>query len=86
MLDGDVPHLLVSDIGMPGTDGYAMLRRIRALRDARAEIPAWPSPPTCGSEDQARAADAGFQAHLSKPVDPGELQLTIERLARPMAR
>jgi signal transduction histidine kinase/ActR/RegA family two-component response regulator len=82
LLAGDLPDLLVSDIGMPGTDGYAMLRRIRGLHDARAAIPAVAVTAYVRREDQARAADAGFQAHLGKPVDPGELQVTVERLAR----
>jgi signal transduction histidine kinase/ActR/RegA family two-component response regulator len=82
LLASDPPDLLVSDIGMPGTDGYAMLRRIRSLRDARAAIPAVAVTAYVRREDQVRAADAGFQAHLGKPVDPGELQVTVERLAR----
>ncbi|MEJ0099541.1 MAG: ATP-binding protein [Pseudomonadota bacterium] len=76
------PHVIVSDIGMPGTDGYALLRQIRALNDARADIPAVAVTAYVRREDQVQAARAGFQAHLSKPVDAGELQSTVERVAR----
>jgi len=82
VLTREAPHLLVSDIGMPGTDGYALLRQIRALGNSRAIIPAIAVTAYVRSEDKALAARAGFQAHLSKPVDPVELQGTVERLAR----
>jgi signal transduction histidine kinase/ActR/RegA family two-component response regulator len=81
-LGRDLPHLLVSDIGMPGTDGYAMMRQIRALQDERANIPAVAVTAYVRSEDQAMATRAGFQAHVGKPVDAGLLQSTLERLAR----
>jgi signal transduction histidine kinase/ActR/RegA family two-component response regulator len=82
VLAREAPHLLVSDIGMPGTDGYALLRQIRALENGRASIPAIAVTAYVRSEDKVLAARAGFQAHLSKPVDPVELQGTVERLAR----
>ncbi len=78
----DAPNLIVSDIGMPGTDGYALLRQIRALKDGRADIPAVAVTAYVRREDQAQAARAGFQAHLSKPVDASQLQTTVERVAR----
>ncbi len=81
-LGRDMPHLIVSDIGMPGTDGYALLRQIRALNDARADIPAVAVTAYVRREDQVQAARAGFQAHLSKPVDAGQLQSTVQRLVR----
>ncbi len=82
----EVPHVIVSDIGMPGTDGYTLMRQIRALHDASAGVPAIALTAYVRSEDQARAARAGFQAHLSKPVDAEALQSTVERLARQSGR
>jgi signal transduction histidine kinase/CheY-like chemotaxis protein len=78
----EVPHVIVSDIGMPGTDGYTLMRQIRALHDASASVPAIALTAYVRSEDQARAARAGFQAHLPKPVDAEALQSTVEKLAR----
>jgi signal transduction histidine kinase/ActR/RegA family two-component response regulator len=81
-LASEAPHLMVSDIGMPGTDGYALVRKVRALGDARAGIPAIAVTAYVRNEDKDLCARAGFQAHLCKPVDPMELQCTVERLAR----
>jgi CheY-like chemotaxis protein len=76
------PRLIVSDIGMPDEDGYSFIRRVRALHAGRKEQ----SPPAVAvtgfTSDTARrrALDAGFEAHLAKPVDPALLQTTVERL------
>jgi signal transduction histidine kinase/CheY-like chemotaxis protein len=75
------PHVIVSDIGMPGTDGYALLRQIRALKDARRSIPAIALTAYVRSEDRANALRAGFQSHLTKPVEPAELLAAVQRLA-----
>jgi signal transduction histidine kinase/CheY-like chemotaxis protein len=82
LLEREAPHLLVSDIGMPGTDGYSLLRRIRAREDGKAVIPAIAVTAYVRTEDKALAARAGFQAHLCKPIDAAEFQGTVERLAR----
>jgi CheY-like chemotaxis protein len=82
----EVPHVIVSDIGMPGTDGYTLMRQIRALHDGGASVPAIALTAYVRSEDQARAARAGFQAHLPKPVDAEALQSTVEKLARQSGR
>jgi CheY-like chemotaxis protein len=75
------PHVIVSDIGMPGTDGYALLRQIRALKDSRRSIPAIALTAYVRSEDRAHALRAGFQSHLTKPVEPAELLAAVQRLA-----
>jgi CheY-like chemotaxis protein len=66
------PDLLVSDLGLPGMDGYELLHAIRARTGPRAiaavAVSAYARP-----DDRARAEAAGFQAHIAKPVDPGEL-------------
>jgi signal transduction histidine kinase/ActR/RegA family two-component response regulator len=82
VLARETPHALVSDIGMPGTDGYALLRKVRALKDAASEIPAIAVTAYVRAEDKAMATRAGFSAHVCKPVDPAELQGTVERLVR----
>ncbi len=76
------PHILVSDIGMPGEDGFTLIRRIRALSiDQGGDLPAIALTAFAAPEDRARALDAGFDRHLSKPVEPARLAATIVELA-----
>lgn len=78
------PDVIVSDIGMPGEDGYVLLRKVRALETARG----WPSVPAVALTAYARGADrrralsAGFRMHVTKPVEPAELAEAIARAAR----
>ena len=74
------PDVIVSDIGMPGDDGYALVRRLRDLPDRRAATPAVALTGFARPEDGARAAEAGFDAHMAKPVDPVALVQMIERV------
>ena len=77
------PALLVSDIGMPGEDGYSLIRRVRALADPTLrEIPAVAVTAFAREEDRAKALAAGFQSHVTKPVDPGQLLAALEPLLR----
>jgi len=78
----DAPDVLVSDIGMPGEDGYTLIRRVRALEGAPAAVPAIALTAYARTEDQAKAIHAGFQSHLAKPVEPIELVAMVESLAR----
>jgi len=71
------PDVLVSDIGMPDVDGYEFLRRLRALGGAAGKIPAVALTAFARSEDRVRALRAGYQVHVSKPVEPSELIATI---------
>jgi len=74
--------VLVSDIGMPGEDGYSLIRRVRLLDDAvRRMIPAIAVTAYARAEDRDRALQAGFQEHLAKPVDPQMLVAHIARLS-----
>ncbi len=76
------PDVLVSDIGMPGEDGYMMMQRIRALgRERGGGVPALALTAYAGSEDRTRSILAGFQMHISKPVAPSELIASVSRLA-----
>jgi PAS domain S-box-containing protein len=70
------PSLLVSDLGLPGIDGYALLRAIRA-RAAHRTLAAVAVTAYARPDDRARALAAGFDAYVSKPVDPAELVRTL---------
>jgi CheY-like chemotaxis protein len=73
------PQLLISDIGMPGEDGYSLMRRVRAL-DLGAHIPSIALTAYASEEDRTKALAAGFTAHVSKPVDPYDLLISIAEL------
>ena len=76
------PDVLVSDIGMPERDGYDLIRDIRGLGHSPAQLPAVAVTAYSTPEDRRRALAAGFQIHLAKPVDPGELTAVVARLGR----
>jgi signal transduction histidine kinase/ActR/RegA family two-component response regulator len=68
------PDLLVSDIEMPGQDGHSLIRKVRALDPERGgKIPAVALTAFGRPEDRIRSLTAGFNIHVSKPVDPAEL-------------
>ena len=75
------PDVLVSDIGMPGQDGYELIRRVRMLGGSLGRVRAVALTAFARLEDRTQAMLAGFQMHLSKPVDPRELVVTIASLA-----
>jgi two-component system CheB/CheR fusion protein len=78
------PELLVCDIAMPDEDGYSLLRRIRALGPERGgDVPALALTALAGQEDRLRAFEAGFQAHVAKPVDINRLVVALTRLKPP---
>ncbi len=75
------PSVLVSDLGMPGEDGFSLIAKIRALApDAGGLTPAVALTAFARTEDRMRALMAGFQMHLAKPVEPLELVVVLERL------
>jgi PAS domain S-box-containing protein len=75
------PDVLISDIGMPSEDGYALIRRIRALAPEHGgRTPAIALTAYARAEDRVRALVAGFQHHLSKPIEPVELLVMIASL------
>ena len=77
------PDLLISDIGMPEEDGYALIRQVRSLEcDNGGCTPAIALTAYARAEDRVKALDSGFQFHMSKPVEPAELVSTITRLVR----
>jgi CheY-like chemotaxis protein len=76
-----LPDLIVSDIAMPGEDGYSLMRRVRALDPEQGgRIPAIAVTAYSRTKDLMRALAAGFQAHLSKPVNAAELSHAITGL------
>ena len=79
-LEREPPDVLLSDIAMPGLDGYALLGQARA-RLQGAQLPAAALTAYAGATDRTRALAAGFQAHLAKPVDPAELVAVVAQLA-----
>jgi PAS domain S-box-containing protein len=75
------PELLVSDIGMPGEDGYALIRRVRALPlEQGGQVPAAALSAFTRLEDRTLALAAGFQVHVPKPIDPAELVMSLASL------
>ncbi|WP_143855667.1 hybrid sensor histidine kinase/response regulator, partial [Nostoc sp. 'Peltigera membranacea cyanobiont' 232] len=75
------PDILLSDIGMPETDGYTLMRQVRALQALQAkQIPAIALTAYAGEINQQQALESGFQRHLSKPVEPEELVNAIATL------
>lgn len=74
--------VLVSDVGMPGEDGYTLMRRVRSLEPGRGrEIPAVAITAYARAHDRLEALRAGFQSHVAKPIDAAELIATIASLA-----
>jgi CheY-like chemotaxis protein/nitrogen-specific signal transduction histidine kinase len=75
------PDVIVSDIAMPQVDGYALIRAVRAMApEAGGRTPAVALTALARPKDRTRALAAGFQTHLPKPVDPGELVLAVTSL------
>jgi PAS domain S-box-containing protein len=77
------PDVLVVDLGMPEMDGFAFIARIRASTNATVrDLPAAALTAFARSEDRTKALRSGFEMHLAKPVDPGELVASVATLVR----
>jgi PAS domain S-box-containing protein len=82
ILGREIPDVLVSDLGMPGMDGYALIRQIRTTEGVgAADVPALALTAFARPEDKQRALSAGYEAHLAKPVEPSELVATVAGLS-----
>jgi signal transduction histidine kinase/ActR/RegA family two-component response regulator/uncharacterized protein (UPF0297 family) len=79
--DSSLPSIIVSDIGMPEQDGYDLIKQMRALPGDAGRVPAVALTALARAEDRIRALSAGYQKHVSKPVDPAELVAVIASLA-----
>jgi len=74
------PAVLICDVGMPKTDGYQLVRTLRAEASRGERIPALALTAFARAEDSKRSLVAGYQAHLAKPLDVGELILVVADL------
>ncbi|HEY0141817.1 MAG TPA: ATP-binding protein [Thermoanaerobaculia bacterium] len=81
ILSGDWPDIVISDIEMPGEDGYSLIRKIRLQEPPSRHVPAIALTAYTRSVDRVRALAAGFQTHMSKPVEPAELVAAVKSLA-----
>ena len=82
-LEGAVPHVVLSDIALPGEDGYELLRRVRALPAvAGGRVPAIALTAFAREEDVHRAIEAGFHLHVAKPIEPADLARVVARVVR----
>jgi CheY-like chemotaxis protein len=78
----EAPEILVSDIGMPGENGYDLIRHVRAMAPARGgNVPALALTAYARNEDRMRALSAGYGSHLAKPVEPTTLRRAVASLA-----
>jgi len=77
------PDVLVSDLGMPGEDGIALIGRVRALSPEQGgDTPAAALTAHAREEDRSQALTAGYQTHITKPVDPAKLAAAVAGLVR----
>jgi len=75
--------VLVSDINMPEIDGYELIRRVRAMDPEQiGRIPAVALTAYARAEDRVNALQAGYQAHVPKPVEPAELEIVLATLTK----
>lgn len=76
------PDVLISDLGMPGEDGYSLIKKVRALPAAQGgRTPAAALTAYARLEDRMRVLRSGFQTHLPKPVEPAELVTVVASLS-----
>jgi PAS domain S-box-containing protein len=81
-LEREMPDVLISDIGMPEEDGFALIRQVRVRGPERGGgIPAAAVSAYVGEDNRQQALAAGFQLHVDKPVDPQELIEVVRSLA-----
>jgi CheY-like chemotaxis protein/anti-sigma regulatory factor (Ser/Thr protein kinase) len=82
-LESAPPDVLISDIGMAGDDGYALIRKVRALPEsAGGRVPALALTAYARDSDREAALRAGFDRHMAKPIDPMDLLAAVAKLAR----
>ncbi len=77
------PGAVVADIGMPDEDGYSLIRRLRQLPEEQGgRVPVVALTAYARPQDKEQALTAGFDAHLTKPVEPSELAWAVVSLVR----
>jgi CheY-like chemotaxis protein len=81
MLDRALPDILVSDIGMPEEDGLSLLRRVRARPvEEGGRVPAVALTAYARAEDRTKSLMAGFNTHVTKPIETAELVMALANL------
>jgi CheY-like chemotaxis protein len=75
-------RVLVCDLAMPRVDGLDLIRRVRARSDEKGRVPAIADSGRALPEEAAAALDAGYDAHVAKPIDPERLVECVRELAR----
>jgi CheY-like chemotaxis protein len=75
------PNVLLADLGMPGLDGFALIRCIRTLGGPSAHVPAAAFSAFTAADYRQQAQQAGFEGYLEKPVAPQALTAEVARLA-----
>jgi CheY-like chemotaxis protein len=78
--------VLVSDIGMPDMNGHALIQAVRALPGSAGQTPAIAFTAYARGEDRTAAMRAGFDMHLTKPIDPAELVVTLSTVVEGVRR
>lgn len=82
-LSADLPNVILVDLGMPDMDGFEFIARLRASNDVHVRnIPAAALTAFARADDRTKALQNGFEMHLAKPVDPGELVASVATLVR----
>jgi CheY-like chemotaxis protein len=77
------PHILISDLAMPGEDGYSFFKRVRKLSSRQlGRVPALALTAFASSDDATPSLNSGFQGHLAKPVDSVELARVISEILK----
>jgi CheY-like chemotaxis protein len=82
-MEANMPDVLISDIGMPGEDGYELIKKVRALpADKGGRVPAIALTAYARTEDRLQALRSGYQMHVPKPVELAELVAVASSLVR----
>ena len=83
ILEDESFDALVSDIGMPLEDGYALIEKLRSMQGRGvARLPAVALTAYASAEDHKRALAAGYDIHVAKPIEPGRLVSAVVKLTR----
>jgi PAS domain S-box-containing protein len=82
LLSAEAPDVIVSDISMPGEDGYGLIRAVRAMEDSHSGVPAIAVTAYGHPADRATALAAGFDQHVAKPLTPRDLVTAVATLVR----
>ncbi len=83
--ESDTPDVVVSDIGMPGEDGLSFVRRLRARGERGRDVLTIALTAFARESDRMKSLEAGFDAHLTKPVDPAQLVATVSGGRSPLS-